>query len=75
MATVYALTENRRRDDHSFVFRVQIDMSQSELREYDFTRYVTRGETAIYTALALLIGAFIACVSAAIGGRLRDEHP
>jgi hypothetical protein len=32
-------------------------------------------ETAIYTALALLIGAFIACVSAAIGGRLRDEHP
>ena len=32
-------------------------------------------ETAIYTALAMLIGAFIASVSAAIGGRLRDEHP
>ena len=32
-------------------------------------------ETAIYTALALLVGAFIACVSAALGGRLRDEHP
>jgi hypothetical protein len=31
-------------------------------------------ETAIYTALALLIGAFIASVSAALGGRLRDEH-
>jgi hypothetical protein len=30
---------------------------------------------AIYTALSLLIGAFIASVSAAIGGRLRDEHP
>jgi hypothetical protein len=30
---------------------------------------------AIYAALALLIGAFIASVSAAIGGRLRDEHP
>ena len=29
---------------------------------------------ALYTALALLIGAFIASVSAAIGGRLRDEH-
>jgi hypothetical protein len=28
----------------------------------------------LYTALALLIGAFIASVSAAIGGRLRDEH-
>jgi hypothetical protein len=31
-------------------------------------------QAAIYTALALLIGAFIASVSAAIGGRLRDEH-
>ena len=30
---------------------------------------------AIYTALSLLIGAFIASVSGAIGGRLRDEHP
>jgi hypothetical protein len=29
---------------------------------------------ALYTALALLIGAFIASVSAAIGGRQRDEH-
>lgn len=32
-------------------------------------------KTAIYGALALAIGAFIASVSAAIGGRLRDEHP
>jgi hypothetical protein len=31
-------------------------------------------QTAIYTALAMLIGAFIASVSGAIGGRLRDEH-
>lgn len=31
-------------------------------------------EASLYTALALLIGAFIASVSAAIGGRLRDEH-
>jgi hypothetical protein len=29
---------------------------------------------ALYTAMALLIGAFIASVSAALGGRLRDEH-
>jgi hypothetical protein len=29
---------------------------------------------ALFTALSLLIGAFIASVSAAIGGRLRDEH-
>jgi hypothetical protein len=31
-------------------------------------------EVSIYTALSLLIGAFIASVSAALGGRLRDEH-
>jgi hypothetical protein len=30
--------------------------------------------TALFTALALLIGAFIASVAAAVGGRLRDEH-
>jgi hypothetical protein len=33
-------------------------------------------ETAsIFTALAMLIGAFIACISAALGGKLRDLHP
>jgi VIT1/CCC1 family predicted Fe2+/Mn2+ transporter len=31
-------------------------------------------QAAIYTALAMLLGAFIASVAAAIGGRLRDEH-
>jgi hypothetical protein len=31
-------------------------------------------EASIYLALSMLIGAFIACVSAALGGRLRDEH-
>jgi len=30
---------------------------------------------AIFTAISMLVGAFIACVSAALGGRLRDEHP
>jgi hypothetical protein len=32
-------------------------------------------EAAIYVALSMLLGAFIASVSAALGGRLRDEHP
>ena len=31
-------------------------------------------ESAIYLALSMLVGAFIASVSAALGGRLRDEH-
>jgi hypothetical protein len=29
---------------------------------------------SIFTALAMLIGAFIACVSASLGGKLRDLH-
>lgn len=31
--------------------------------------------SAIFTALAMLIGALIACVAAALGGQQRDEHP
>lgn len=31
--------------------------------------------TAIFAALAMVIGAFIACITAVAGGRLRDEHP
>jgi hypothetical protein len=31
-------------------------------------------ETSIYLALSMLIGAFIASVAAALGGRIRDEH-
>jgi hypothetical protein len=31
-------------------------------------------EVSIFTALSMLVGAFIASVSAALGGRLRDEH-
>jgi hypothetical protein len=31
-------------------------------------------ETAIFTGIAMLIGAFVACAAAALGGRLRDEH-
>lgn len=32
-------------------------------------------EAAIFLALSLLVGAFIASITAALGGRLRDEHP
>ena len=30
---------------------------------------------AIFTALSMVIGAFIACISAALGGQQRDLHP
>jgi hypothetical protein len=32
-------------------------------------------KAALFTALGLLIGAFIGSVAAAVGGRIRDEHP
>jgi hypothetical protein len=32
-------------------------------------------KTAIFAALALAVGAFIACLTAALGGKIRDEHP
>lgn len=31
--------------------------------------------TASFAALSMVVGAFIACVSAALGGRVRDMHP
>jgi len=31
-------------------------------------------QASIYLALSMLVGAFIASVSAALGGRIRDEH-
>lgn len=39
----------------------------------DAARKVT-AQVSIFTALSMLIGAFIACVTAAYGGSLRDEH-
>lgn len=32
-------------------------------------------QLSLFTALAMLIGAFIACVGAALGGQQRDQHP
>jgi hypothetical protein len=47
----------------------------NEARAAVDTARKTAAEASIFTALALLVGAFIASVSAALGGRLRDEHP
>jgi hypothetical protein len=30
---------------------------------------------SIFTGLSMLVGAFIACIAAALGGQQRDEHP
>jgi hypothetical protein len=49
------------------------DAKTKAMEAVDTARKVA-AETAIYTALSMLVGAFIASVSAALGGRLRDEH-
>ena len=49
--------------------------AQTKARAAADTTQKAAAEAFLYTALAMLIGAFVASVSAAIGGRLRDEHP
>jgi len=54
--------------------RERVDNTITEMRQTADAARKTAATTAVFTALALLVGAFIACVSAALGGRLRDEH-
>jgi hypothetical protein len=55
-------------------FVAAVTEAQAKLKaDADAARKAT-AEASIYLALSLLVGAFIASVSAALGGRLRDEH-
>jgi hypothetical protein len=65
-------TEEARRRVDTFIQTVK-DASVQAKSVADEARK-SAATAALYIALALLIGAFIASVSAAIGGRLRDEH-
>jgi hypothetical protein len=56
------------------IFVSEANDAQARLKAAADEARKAASETAIFTALAMLIGAFIASVSAAIGGRLRDEH-
>jgi hypothetical protein len=47
----------------------------TKAREAADTARKASATASIFTALSMIIGAFIASVSAALGGRLRDEHP
>jgi hypothetical protein len=51
----------------------RIDESTVDRADADAVRKAA-SEASVYTALSMLVGAFIASVSAALGGRLRDEH-
>ena len=48
--------------------------AQAKLKEEADAARKAASEASIYLALSMLVGAFIASVAAAVGGRLRDEH-
>lgn len=56
----------------SFISSVM--QAQAKLKEEADAARKAAAQASIYLALSMLIGAFIASVSAAVGGRLRDEH-
>jgi hypothetical protein len=55
-------------------FIAAINQAQTKLKAEEDSARKAAAEASIYLALSMLIGAFIASVSAALGGRIRDEH-
>jgi hypothetical protein len=52
----------------------QLNVAESKARQLADAARKSAAAAAICTALAMLVGAFIACVAAALGGHERDEH-
>ncbi len=55
-------------------FISSVMQAQAKIKEEADAARKAASQASIYLALSMLIGAFIASVSAAVGGRLRDEH-
>jgi hypothetical protein len=53
----------------------QVKAAEMKARQAADAARKVAATTSIFTALSMLIGAFIACVAAALGGRERDLHP
>jgi hypothetical protein len=56
-------------------FVTNTQAAETQARDAAETARKDAAQAALYLALSLLVGAFIASVSAALGGRLRDLHP
>ena len=52
----------------------QAQATNREARQMADTARKTAAATSIFTALSMIVGAFIACVAAALGGQRRDLH-
>jgi hypothetical protein len=63
--------EAQKRVDNAIAQAKAADLKARELA--DKTRKAA-AETSIFTALSMLVGAFIACIAAALGGQRRDLH-
>jgi hypothetical protein len=48
---------------------------EAKARQAADTARKASSAASIFTALSMVIGAFIGCVAAALGGQLRDQHP
>jgi hypothetical protein len=55
-------------------FIASVNEAQAKLKADADAARKAAAQASIYLALSMLIGAFIASVSAALGGRIRDEH-
>jgi hypothetical protein len=55
-------------------FIAAVNQAQASLKADADAAKKAAAQASIYLALSMLIGAFIASVSAALGGRIRDEH-
>jgi hypothetical protein len=53
----------------------QLNAAEAKARQAADTARKAAATASILTALSMLIGAFIACAAAALGGRERDLHP
>jgi hypothetical protein len=52
----------------------QEDAAEAKARQAADAARKAASKLSIFTALSMLVGAFIACVAAALGGQQRDEH-
>ncbi len=53
----------------------QVQADETKARQAADAARKASSAASIFTALSMLIGAFIACAAAALGGQLRDMHP
>jgi hypothetical protein len=65
-------TDAQKRVDDTIV---QVQADETKARQAADAARKASAAASIFTALSMVIGAFIACAAAALGGQLRDLHP